>query len=196
MFILITINVINQNTAGFDSYVYQKVAACISDRQTQLMILISYLGSGIFLSALSLVFIVLSLGNKRKLYFAAMAAVNLLLSGLVNAGFKYIIHRDRPHILKLIEVGGLSFPSGHSMTSMSFYGFLIYLCCRNVRPAAKYKIICALWLLVLLIGLSRVYLGVHYASDVLGGFSLGIFWVGLYSLIVDKIYRKNLQKSE
>lgn len=190
LFIFITVNVVDKNIASFDSHIYQLVSKHISSGLTKGMIFISFLGSGAFFTALAAVFIVISIINNKFSFSTAVIIINLVLSWLLNAGIKYIIHRDRPDILKLIEIGGFSFPSGHSMVSMSFYGLIIYLCQRNIKSNFKYIASSILSVLIMLIGLSRIYLGVHYASDVLGGFSFGIFWVGLFSIIIDMKYRK------
>ena len=184
------INVVNKNTGVFDCYMYQVISRFISSNTTNVMILISFLGSGEFLTALSFIFIIAFFKKERDSFYSAMIVINLLLSSLINVSIKYLIHRERPNILKLIEIGGFSFPSGHSMASMSFYGFLIYLTSKNYKGKVKYLIIAVLAIVILLIGLSRIYLGVHYASDVIGGFSLGIAWIGIYSIIVDLRYRK------
>lgn len=191
-FIYIAINVINQNTTQIDSFVYQKISALITDRFTDFMILMSYFGSGVFLTTFSLILIVMFYKNEKYSFYTAMIVINLVLSSLINVGFKYLIRRDRPDILQLVDIGGYSFPSGHSMVSMSFFGFFIYLCIINYKTKWKYLIISSLTLLILLIGFSRIYLGVHYFSDVIGGFSLGLLWLGIYSLIVDiRLNKKN-----
>lgn len=190
IFIFITINIIKQNSNGFDSYVYQGVSKYISPGLTDTMKLITFFGSGQFLTAVAFILIIVFFRKEEYSFNASMIVINLILSSLLNVGIKYIIHRERPDILRLIDIGGYSFPSGHSMAAMSFYGFLIYLCCKNYKTKWKYLIISLLASLIALIGLSRVYLGVHYASDVLGGFFLGISWVGVYSIIVDIRYRK------
>jgi len=190
IFVFITVNVLNHNSSNFDSYVYKGVSWFISSDLTDIMVLVSFLGSGQFLTTFSLILLVAFFRRERYSFYASMIAINLLFSSLFNVGVKDIIHRDRPNILRLIEIGGFSFPSGHSMVSMSFYGFLIYLYFINYKTRWKYPITSLLAIFILLIGLSRIYLGVHYASDVLGGFFLGILWLGIYSIIVDIRYRK------
>jgi len=191
IFVFIAVNVVNHNTTNsFDNFVYQGFSRFISSDLTDIMVLISFFGSGEFLTAFSLILIVAFFRRERYSFYASMIAINLLLSSLLNVGVKYIIHRNRPNILKLIEIGGFSFPSGHSMVSMSFYGFLIYLCLINYKTRWKYLISSLFAILILFIGISRIYLGIHYASDVMGGFFLGILWIGVYSNIVDIRYRK------
>lgn len=190
LFIYIAINVINHNIISFDSYVYQVISRFISSNLTDIMIIISFFGSGEVLAAFAVIILVVFFRKEKYSFYASMIVINLLLSSLLNVGIKYRIHRNRPNILRLIDIGGYSFPSGHSMVSMSFYGFLIYLCCKNYKTKWKFLIALLLAILIALIGLSRIYLGVHYASDVIGGFSLGILWIGAFSIIVDKRYRK------
>lgn len=102
----------------------------------------------------------------------------LVLASLSNIALKRAINRARPDADHLVVVETLSYPSGHAMSAMAFYGFLIYL---------LFKIKMATWLritlffiftfMILSIGLSRIYLGVHYPSDVAGGFIAGLIWV-------------------
>lgn len=190
IFIFITYNVVNKRTNHFDSLIYKEVSRYIVPKLTDIMILISFLGSAECLIVIALIITVAFYYNEKYTFFSAMIAVNLILSSIINVGMKYIIHRDRPNIMKLIEIGGFSYPSGHSMVSMSFYGFLIFLCLKNYKTRWKYLIMAILSILILFIGLSRIYLGVHYASDVAGGFDLGILWLGIFTIIVEIRYKK------
>lgn len=103
----------------------------------------------------------------RVLYFAVtMIGISVLTSSL-----KELFERDRPNLIQEYDGTGYSFPSGHSTGPMVFYGFIIYLIIRSRFPlVAKWIVGIVLGLLIFLIGFSRIYLGVHYASDVIGGF--------------------------
>ncbi|MCX7745781.1 MAG: phosphatase PAP2 family protein [Clostridia bacterium] len=117
-----------------------------------------------------------------------MVLANLTASVLLNQIFKLLFHRPRPNVLRFVEIGGYSFPSGHSMAGISFYGFFIFLCLKYLKDRSKYGIAGALGLLVMAIGISRIYLGVHYASDVLAGFSAGLAWLAVFIAITKRIY--------
>ena len=101
---------------------------------------------------------------------------------------KNILQRPRPTEYRIIEETGYSFPSGHSMVSMAFYGYLIYLIYKYVKNKyVKWISITLLGILICLIGISRIYLGVHYTSDVLGGFLISISYLIIYINIVNKV---------
>lgn len=122
-------------------------------------------------------------------------AVNLgLITGL-NLLLKQIVQRPRPIEYRIIDEVGYSFPSGHSMVSMAFYGFIIYLIYRYVtNKHLKWSAIAVLSILIIAIGVSRIYLGVHYTSDVLAGFLISISYLIIYVSAVDKFVLKEETK--
>lgn len=116
---------------------------------------------------------------------------NLGIVAILNFLLKNILQRPRPNEYRLIQESGYSFPSGHSMVSMAFYGFLIYLIYKKVEnKKVKWALICTLSLLIVMIGISRIYLGVHYTSDVLAGFLVAIFYLILYTSVISKYILK------
>lgn len=142
---------------------------------------ITKLGSWYTLIIITLVFLLLD-GKKTFKYMS----LNLITVTLINQLLKFLFQRPRPE-LNLIEETGYSFPSGHSMVSMAFYGFLIYMLLKTNHNNA-YKIIGSLLFIsmILAIGFSRVYLGAHYLTDVLAGFALGIIYLAVFTLIIKK----------
>lgn len=167
----------------FDSSIYKLVSSFISDGMTSFMKIISFIGSGWILTLISVLVLAASLWNKRIFKWALMIAINLAAVSLINHTIKIILHRQRPDILQLVDISGYSFPSWHAMAAMAFFGFLIYLAIKYLRHWSKYILASASGILILLIGISRIYLGVHYASDVLGGYIFGLIWLYLYILI-------------
>ena len=126
----------------------------------------------------SLVFTaVLILWLRRKRIYIIPLFITIAGSELFNLIGKIAIHRERPELAFYAE-NTFSFPSGHSTIAMSFFGFIIYILLRRKRKL-KYKIniLFSGITLILLIGLSRLYLGVHFLSDVWGGYLLGLLWL-------------------
>lgn len=122
------------------------------------------------------------------------AAFLLLATGgglYLDLFFKSVFCRPRPVIENpVISVATYGFPSGHAIVSACFYGALIYLTFKYIKNIRlKVLIISSLCILILLIDISRVYLGVHYPSDVIAGMSLGIFWLSLCVLLYKKLTR-------
>ena len=117
---------------------------------------------------------------------------NLVIITILNQLIKRILQRPRPTEYRIIEETGYSFPSGHSMVSMAFYGYLIYLIYKYVKNKyLKWISIVLLSILICSIGVSRIYLGVHYTSDVLGGFLLSISYLVIYISAVNKFLIKD-----
>ncbi len=118
---------------------------------------------------------------------------NLGIVTILNQIIKFIMQRPRPTEFKIIEETGYSFPSGHSMVSLAFYGYLIYLIYKYINNKhLKRTLIIILSVLICIIGVSRIYLGVHYTSDVLGGFLISFAYLIIYIELVNKfVLEKN-----
>jgi len=116
----------------------------------------------------------------------------LIISTLLNRYLKLIFERPRPELTHFVEEHSYSFPSGHSMAAMTFYGYIIYMVLKsNLNKKYKVALITILSLLILTIGYSRIYLNVHYISDVLAGFMFSIIILFTYIKIQKYITRKN-----
>lgn len=112
---------------------------------------------------------------------AVWAAVNVGAISAIDQLLKVLVRRPRPQGFRLVEASGLSFPSGHSMAAMAFYGYGIWLVrCGTFGLPFSAAIEIVLACAILAVGVSRIYLGVHYASDVLGGFCLSFAWLILF----------------
>ena len=155
----------------------------ISDFATPIVKFITNFGGAIFLVVLT-VFLFLVIKNKKiglSIFF------NLVIVTGLNQLLKRILQRPRPTEYRIIEETGYSFPSGHSMISMAFYGYIIYLIYKYVKNKyVKWISIVLLSILICSIGISRIYLGVHYTSDVLGGFLISISYLVIYISAVNK----------
>ena len=120
--------------------------------------------------------------------FIIQTTLVLMLATISNIVLKKVINRARPSLEHLVSVNTLSYPSGHSMSAMAFYGFIIFLCLRyEMHRWIRYLLITILALLILSIGISRIYLGVHYPSDVAAGFIGGLIWVAFCAVVFSLI---------
>lgn len=183
-FLAIAENVFNKEIMNGDIVGYKLISTfLISDFATPIAKFITNFGGAIFLITLTVILFIL-IKNKK---IGLSILTNLVVIAGLNQVIKRILQRPRPTEYKIIEETGYSFPSGHSMVSMAFYGYLIYLIYKYVKNKyIKWISIIALSILICFIGISRIYLGVHYTSDVLGGFLLSISYLIIYVSVVNK----------
>ncbi len=178
-------DVFNKEIMNGDIIGYKIVSTfLISDFTTPIAKFVTNLGGAIFIIALAIVlFIVIK--NKKV---GISIFTNLAIITILNQLLKRILQRPRPTEYRIIEETGYSFPSGHSMISMAFYGYLIYLIYKYIENKyVKWILISLLSILICMIGVSRIYLGVHYTSDVLGGFLISISYLVIYISAINKI---------
>ena len=150
---------------------------------------ITNFGGAIFV--ISLTTILFFLIKDKKIGISIIA--NLGIVTILNQIIKFIMQRPRPTEFRIIEETGYSFPSGHSMVSLAFYGYLVYLIYKYINNKhLKRTLIIILSILICVIGVSRIYLGVHYTSDVLGGFLISLAYLIIYIELVNKfVLEKN-----
>ena len=129
--------------------------------------------------------LVLLVCRKTSISYGIPAAAGALFISLFNKLLKAAVQRPRPDdVLHLVNEGGFSFPSGHSITSMFFYGMLIYLVRTHAKDRKHADILTAvLTVPMILVGPSRIYLGVHYPSDVLAGWCLAVAFLMIFIVI-------------
>lgn len=177
VFILFSIigSLYNNEIISIDVFMHDLVVNNLrSDGLTFIMLFITNFCNPIILILLSLVILLICKDKKMGL----IIIINLLVSILLNIIFKGIIQRDRPLEDFLITESGYSFPSGHSMVSMAYYGLIIYFIYKKIKAKRVRNVLMILiGLLILAIGFSRIYLGVHFASDVIGGFLISIIYL-------------------
>lgn len=183
IFCLIAVLILLEKINTFDNLVYKYVTYYMNDSITTFFKVITFFGSVWCILIISLILFIIK--NKYKLYFV----INPICSDVLNRILKLIFVRPRPNILRLITERGYSFPSGHGMMSIICYGFIIYLIWQNdYKLKWKLLLIIPLILLILLVGISRIYLGVHYASDILAAFMIGI----IYLIVLKKLQSSRL----
>ena len=155
----------------------------IKDSITPYMKIITNFGGATCLITITILLLIL-IKNKK---IGLITLTNLVLITILNQILKIVLKRPRPTEFRIINETGYSFPSGHSMISMAFYGLLIYLIYKKIKNKyLKATLIIILLLLILAIGISRIYLGVHYVSDVIGGFLISISYLIVYIKLIKK----------
>lgn len=166
-YLLICYDVINP----VDRWIYELTQLMYCDVMTQFFKLCSFLGSTYFYVIAIVILMIVK--SKRDLY----TGIHLLIIQGINRVIKFIVKRPRPDkIFHLVVETNYSFPSGHSMSAMAGYGlFIIELKNSQWQYKKIGMFICGL--MIFLIGLSRIYLGVHYFSDVIGGFLLSLSYL-------------------
>ena len=168
-----------------DDPVRNAVISTRSDWLTPVMKAITYMGNW---QTITVICLILLAFRKTRLTYGVPLSIGALFVSLANKGIKVIVMRPRPdQAMFLIEQGGWSFPSGHAITSMFFYGMAIWLIRRNVTDPRLADILTVLLAIpMVLIGVSRVYLGVHYPTDVLAGWCLGVLVVVAIAEIIKR----------
>ncbi len=185
---LYIIKLINADSIStFDNFIYNHVKKLINPNTTKFFKIVTEFGNYTVMIPIIIIFYLFNKDKSFNRYFT----INLISVFASNFIVKSIIRRDRPIDINLIIENGFSFPSGHSMVSFAFYGFLIYyLYHTDLKKPLKYSLMALLGFIILLIGLSRIYLGVHYASDVIGGFLLAFIYLVIYIKFIYKREKK------
>lgn len=199
LFIFMANEVFVQRDTALDEAMFRLADRHASPRNTQLMIGISFLASAGYLMVVPPLVVLVFSFFKGLRWLALKVLLVSVTSALLNQAMKRYFERPRP-AFALLEQSGLSFPSGHAMIGSAFYGLLIYIVWRTVRhPLWRWLLTLLLILLILLIGYSRVYLKVHYATDVLAGFAMGTLWLILSVYLMrrlEKVYVKKVEQEQ
>lgn len=186
LFIILTILVCTNTIEPLDNAVSSFIISIRSPELTNTMNIITNISGSYALIVFTTLFIILI---KKKKYPLAIT-INLIAVFITSQLAKAIVERDRP-LDMLVSAPGYSYPSGHSMVGLAYFSFLSYLVIKYI-PNKIVKIILPIvfTITILLVGFSRIYLGVHYLSDVLAGFLLG----AIYLIIFINIYPLEEQK--
>lgn len=188
LFILIAIYIKAGLVSNFDNFIYGKLTSNMNDTLSNIIIFITHLGDTI---VVILFCFVLLLIKKTRIKFGIPISLALIISAILNNLLKIIFIRERPNILRLINETNYSFPSGHAMNNACLYTMIIILINKYIsNKKIKITITIISIMMPIIIGLSRVYIGVHYITDVIGGWILGstlaIFSYYLYNHLTKK----------
>jgi membrane-associated phospholipid phosphatase len=194
IFTKLSYEVFRKETFAYDSLVTNFVYSFRSPEMTKLALFITDLGSGSFLLSASALFVSFFIYKKKRRY-ALTFSLMIAIGAILNRVLKNIIERPRPDLFPLVHENQFSFPSGHAMNSFVFYSTITYFVYR-ITKSIKLTVISGIisGILILLIGLSRIYLGAHYPSDVLGGFIAGLCWLTTVIVFEKSLVFRNLYK--
>lgn len=201
VFALLLTFVLTQHTAGFDDPVRQFFYALRSGGLTTVLSLLTNLANKYLIIGLCLLLLILP---QTRLHYGVPLSAGALATTILNHIIKILVCRERPDVqLHLVDESGFSFPSGHSISSMFFYGMAIWLVWHyagrsdDARPDRKRTVLVLTVLLLIpaiLVGLTRVYLGVHFPTDVLAGWSLGLLAIAVEAEIILALERRRALK--
>lgn len=167
-----------QKIVLFDHTLISFIRGFESQALTSIMMFFTFIGSFPVILVLFLIvsYILYSVLKCRAEVF--LLGTVILGTQIINQALKMLFHRVRPDFHLLIDVGGYSFPSGHAMSAFAVYGILTFIFWRHIpNRFGRTMLILFSSILILLIGTSRIYLGVHYPSDIIGGYFASSVWL-------------------
>lgn len=194
LFIELTETLKSDVLADYDQNVTEYVISHRNPSLTKYFIFVTHVGDIYGYAIVLGAFTLLSFFVFKRWKYSVQIFLVLALSAISNMMLKRFVDRARPSLEHMVSVETLSYPSGHAMSAMAFYGFLIYLFYRfKMNIFLKILIIMLIGILILSIGISRIYLGVHFPSDIAGGFIAGFIWVIFCVLVFDliEVFRKD-----
>lgn len=177
-FILIAFMVEQKQIGQFDSLIATFIQSFETPFSTKMMLFFTNIGSGTSINIIAFIIFII-------FYFFLKFRAELLLFIVVLLGSHYLFRvikllfeRERPDLHRLIEIGGYSFPSGHATNAICIYGILTFILWRHIPSRiGRFLLLSFSTFMILMIGISRIYLGVHYPSDVLAGYFAGGCWL-------------------
>lgn len=186
-----------KNRFGLDQKAFDFLQPYVSDINTDIIQFFTVFGSHKFLVPAFLIFLAWYFFIQKNKWYGLKFMVIAVSNVLLMFGLKQLFNRPRPLIPLLKQVPGLSFPSGHAFMSFTFFGLLIYVVYRDVKkPWLKWTLITFLAGMIFFVGLTRVYLRVHYVSDVLAGYCFGFLSLVILLWLLHRIEIYNRKKMD
>jgi undecaprenyl-diphosphatase len=197
LFVMLAGHVRSGTTQAFDESVIRWLGAHHTSTLDAIMVEITALGTGVvvmMIVAVAALFLVLTEHKYSAILLVASAAGGIVLDGVLKLGF----NRPRPSIfVPAVHTVSSSFPSGHAMSAAVVYTTVAYLAARlHKRRWARWLVMMTAFVVIALISFSRLYLGVHYPSDVLAGIAIGLAWAGFCMAVLEAIQKFGLHADQ
>ena len=194
-FIVITRRVFYLRNEELDQKVFAAVKPYINDTNTSIMNFITFFGKHEFLIPANLLLIAYYVFVRKNKWYSIKIPAIAISSLLMMFGLKNLFGRARPDNQLLEAAENFSFPSGHALMAVTFYGLLAYIVWHSVRkPRLKWTLIVLLILWIIVVGVSRIYLRRHYYSDVMAGFAMGFLWLVVSLKVIRQIEKWSQRK--
>lgn len=200
-FFFTTLLISDHKIIAFDSKVIGAIQGLETPLLTKVMKFFTFVGSApvvIVLSILLIIYLYRVLHHRLELILFVSAIIG---SAVLNQILKQVFHRVRPNLHRLIDISGYSFPSGHAMNAFTVYVIISFLLWRHIPSKwGRSLLIFLSTVMILAIGTSRIYLGVHYPSDIIGGYLASGFWsaaaIWFFRYYREKRFNKKLKYVE
>jgi membrane-associated phospholipid phosphatase len=167
----------------------------INDTNTSIMNFVTFFGKHEFLIPANLFLIAYFLFVKKHRWYSIRIPAVAISSLLLMFFLKNFFGRERPDDQLLTTAENFSFPSGHALMSVTFYGILVYLAWKNIKSSGwRWTIVILIILWIHLVGFSRLYLRKHYLSDVVAGFAIGFLWLVISLKVISKMEKYSKRK--
>lgn len=185
--IMIMVFIKNGNIVGFDDSIYKIVTTKTNNFLDEMFKVFTFFGSTVFIVGVCLI-ILIFMKNKKK---AGIIAGAVVISTIINNIIKFAFQRERPVVRRLVEENTSSFPSGHTMAAVTLYVILIFFVMKsNFKKVTKIILSVILGLLPVCVAVSRIYVGAHFASDVIGAAMVSSALLLIETVIIEKYYDK------
>ncbi|MDV6377299.1 phosphatase PAP2 family protein [Sporosarcina sp. GW1-11] len=179
---------------SFDDPIIDFVQGTETPWLTTIMKAFTTIGSTTIVALLTVFTLAFLLWKKNRAQAILLVSV-LAGTGILNQVLKFIFKRERPTFHRLIDIGGYSFPSGHTMMAFSLYTILAYIVWRNLRFTwSRVVVVVLAAVMIAMIALSRIYLGVHFPSDIVGGVLASMVWL-IASIAMYQRFQRQKEKN-
>lgn len=185
----------NKSIAHFDTSIIQIVQGWETPWLTAVMTVFTWIGSGFVVALIAVIVAAILYFKMHYRHQAFLFLVVIIGTPLLNGLLKLYFKRERPEIHRILDANGFSFPSGHTMMAFSLYAIIAYIAWRNVKTvASRILLLLSATFMILIIGISRIYLGVHYPSDIVGGIMASALWLTFATAVYGYFQHKHEKK--